>query len=243
MALETLDIVNGSLSLIVVILFTYVGAKIASTYSKRKNKVFLLIGLGWIGIASPWWPSMVSFLMAVATGGDGLYNSPEIYFIIGNVLIPLFLLLWLGGFTELIHKEKQKVIITIYLIYGIIFEIVFFMLLTTNPSAIGFLETPVDVKYLSFVLIYLLSIIVTLLVTGVMFGRASLKQDDPELKLKGKMLIIAIILFSVGALLDSALELTIVTVFITRIILFMSAFLFYGGFILPAWMKKIFLRK
>jgi len=241
--LSEVEILSGILSIIYVAISTYVGLRIASKYFELKQRVFLLVGLTWIGLASPWWPSMVSFLIAVSTGGDGLYNTPKIYFLIGNLLIPIFVLLWITAITDLLYKNKQKVILTIFTIYCISFEVIFLYLLSTDSTRIGELKGPVDVDYTYIILGFLLSIILIILITGILFGRESLKSDNPEVRLKGKLIIIAIILFSIGALLDSAIPLMLITLPITRIILILSAILFYGGFILPNWMKKLFLKE
>ena len=76
--------------------------------------------------------------------------------------------------------------------------------------------------------------------TGVTFALKTIKLDDPDMKLKGKLLLVAFPAFSVGALMDAAIPTTAVTLVIFRILLIISAFLFYGGFILPDWMKKLF---
>jgi hypothetical protein len=76
----------------------------------------------------------------------------------------------------------------------------------------------------------------------------SKQSEDLEVNLKGKLLIVGLLLFLLGAGLDGlksffiAPEFLDVTLLINRIILSVSAIFFYGGFILPNWMKKIFLR-
>ena len=82
-----------------------------------------------------------------------------------------------------------------------------------------------------------------MLITGILFGKASLKVDDAEIKLKGTLLILAFISFVLGAILEILSGLSIVILIIARLILISSSFEFYGGFILPEWMKTLFLRK
>jgi len=243
MALSELTILSGVFSIIVVVIYTYVGLRIAAKYLELKQKVFLFVGITWIGLASPWWPSSVSFLLALIEGGNGLQDTPEIYFMIGNVMIPLFLLLWMLALTDLIYQDKRKIIIILILIYGVAFEAVFFWLLFTDINAVGVLQGPVDVEYQTFVEIFLISVLVILIITGVLFGRESLRSDNPEIKLKGKLIIASIILFDIGAAMDSGLPLTEITLIIARILLILSAIGFYGGFILPDWMKKLFLKQ
>jgi hypothetical protein len=238
MALNALDIANGTFSLIFVIISLFVGIVILSKYFKYKERIYFLVGVTWVFISEPWWPSSLSFLVAL---GNGIGISPELYFLIGNILVPLAIALWLVAFTEFLYTEKRKLILLTFGIYGLIFEILFFIFLFLNPSLIGELNPPVDVIYKSFILIFLLSFITIVVVTGILFARLSLKSDDPEVKLKGKLLIIAYIAFTIGAVSD-AFPLNIYTIIITRVILILSAICWYGGFLLPKWMKKYLLK-
>ena len=70
-----------------------------------------------------------------------------------------------------------------------------------------------------------------------------MKSDDPEITLKGKFFIVAFVSWAIGAVMDAALPLNIVTLTIARIILISSAIEFYIGFILPKIVKKLFLKK
>ncbi|MFX0104628.1 MAG: hypothetical protein ACFE75_03945 [Candidatus Hodarchaeota archaeon] len=239
MTLNSVDIVNGTFSLIFVIISLFVGIVILSKYFKYKERIYFLVGVTWIFISEPWWPSSLSFLVAL---GNGIGISPELYFLIGNILVPLAIALWLVAFTEFLYTEKRKLILLTFGIYGLIFEILFLTFLFLDPSLIGELTPPVDVNYKSFILIFLLSFIIIVVVTGILFARLSLKSDDSEVKLKGKLLIIAYIAFTIGAVSD-AFPLNIFTIIITRLILIVSAICWYGGYLLPRWMKKLFVRK
>jgi hypothetical protein len=92
-------------------------------------------------------------------------------------------------------------------------------------------------------MIFLIIFLLIVVVTGFLFANLSLKSKDPEVKLKGKLLVIAYITFAVGALLDSSLPLNEVLIIITRLILILSSFFWYGGFLLPKWLKKYLLKK
>jgi hypothetical protein len=71
------------------------------------------------------------------------------------------------------------------------------------------------------------------LISGILIARQSIRSEKPEIKLKGKFLLIAFILFVIGAFADAVLLLTVITLPIIRIILISSSVLFYFGFILP----------
>ena len=239
MALEPLDIINGVFSIIFVVISIMVGLIILSRYFKFKEKIYLLVGATWVFISEPWWPSSISFLVAL---NNEVGLREQIYFLIGNVFTPLAIVLWLVAFTEFLYTEKRKQILIIAAIYGVIYEILFITFLFINPDIIGELNPPVDVNYQSFTMFFLISFLAIVVITGVLFARLSLQSDDPEVKLKGKLLIIAYIAFTIGALLDSAIPLNAVLIIFTRLILIASALFWYGGFILPRWMRKLFLK-
>ena len=239
MSLSLLDTVNGVCSLTFVAISLLVGFIILSRYFKYKERIYLMVGATWILISCPWWSSSLSFLVALS---NDVGITPEAYFIIGNILVPFAIVLWLLAFTEFLYTEKRKLILLVFALYGFIFEILFFSFLFVDPNLIGELNPPVDVRYNSFIMIFLISFLLIVVVTGFLFANLSLKSKDPEVKLKGKLLIIAYIAFTVGALLDTAITLNEVTIIITRIILIISAICWYGGFLLPKWMKKYLLR-
>ena len=240
MSLSLLDTVNGVCSLIFVSISLLVGFIILSRYFKYKERIYLMVGATWILISCPWWSSSLSFLVALS---NDVGITPEAYFIIGNILVPFAIVLWLLAFTEFLYTEKRKLILLVFALYGFIFEILFFSFLFVDPNLIGELNPPVDVRYNSFIMIFLISFLLIVVVTGFLFANLSLKSKDPEVKLKGKLLIIAYIAFAVGALLDTAITLNEVTIIITRLILILSAICWYGGFLLPKFLKKLLMKK
>ncbi|MFO8017428.1 MAG: hypothetical protein R6U96_02235 [Promethearchaeia archaeon] len=243
MVLEAVDYLNGFSSLAFVIVSFLVGLKILSKYFKYRQRSFLFVGITWIGISEPWIPSTLSFLSNL------IFNTPlglDLYVIIGNVLTPVSLVAWMIAFTDLIYKKHQAIIIGIYIIIGIAFEIIFFNLLFEDPKLIGEFSNPtsgIDIEYKSFVMIYLLFIVLNLLITGIVFARNSLKSNQREVKIKGRFLLVAFLTWCTGAILDSSIELTFFTLPITRLLLVSSALLFYIGFILPPGIKDLFLPK
>ena len=250
MPFEPIDILNGTFALIMVVIYIYVGLRIIFKYFEVKQRVFLLVGITWIGLSEPWWGATISFLIGLTNDGVGLFGTGTgdpslwaIYFFAGNILIPVTLNIWMLAFTDLLYKDSQKKICSIFIIYGAAFSAIFLYLLFTNPIEIGILETPTDSKYGGLVLIFLLSLIVIIIITGTLFARESIRSENPEIKLKGKLLRLAFIFFSIGAALDSAISLNAITLTISRLIMISSAIFFYGGFMLPEWMKKLLLKE
>lgn len=96
-----------------------------------------------------------------------------------------------------------------------------------------------------------------MLITGLQFAAKSIRSDDKDVRLKGKLLRGAFIAFTIAVLLEkSARSLLLGVVFhnpndpiltimlaVVRVLLVLSAFAFYGGFLLPRWIKDIFQKK
>ncbi len=243
MTLEPIHIVNGVFSLIFSVISIIIGLTIISKYPKSKNRTVLLVGLVWIGIVSSWYASSSSFLVALISGGNGYMDAPPFYFIIGAVPLPITAFIWMIAFTDLLYKNKQKLILLIFGLVGILFEILFFALLFINYDLIGIVTSPVDAEYELFITIYQLFLVILVLVTGLLFSRESLKSEIPEIQLKGKLLVAAFISFVTGSILEILSGISILILILARLILITSSIEFYGGFMLPNWMKKLFLRK
>lgn len=251
MALELVDFLQGLFSLLFVLISLILGFKILSKYFKYKSNLYILVGLSWIGVANPWFPDSISFIMNLV-----LQESlpVELYFIIGNAFIPLALLTWLIAYTNMISKKRQKLVISITIILSIAFEIVFFYLLISDIDQIGIINParPFTVDFGILITIYLLVVIVIMFITGIIFAQRSVKSDDKDIKLKGKLLRAAFITFTVAAILDSLLgaifedptdPILSIMVVATRVLLIIAAFEFYGGFILPKWMDALLRRE
>jgi len=240
MTLTPFEILNGTFSLIFVIVSLIVGLIIASKYFQVKNRTLLLVGITWIGLTTPWLPSTISFLAYLITESG---FSPVIYFTIGNIASPVILVIWIIAFTDLKFKKRQTLIVSVYSILGVAYEIYLVSFLIINPSVIGELTGIFDVTYKGVVLLFALFIVINMLVSGVLFGQESLRSKDATIRLKGKFLIVAFISWCIGAIMDAALELNIITLTIARVILISSAIEFYIGFILPHFIKDLFIKE
>ncbi|TFG04058.1 MAG: hypothetical protein EU539_11650 [Promethearchaeota archaeon] len=240
MQLEPVEVLQVTFSMIFVIISFILGILLISKYFKYKRLNLLLVGVTWIGITTPWLSGTISFPMMVFLGTS---LSVEIRFIIGIAIVPLVLLIWLFVFTDLVYTEKRKVILAIYGLIVAIFEIIFFIFLFTDTALIGTYTGPFKVDWTPFIEFSTLFFIITALITGIKFSLESMKSEDPEVKLKGKILMAAFISFVAGAFLDSIIPISPVVVVFTRLILISSAIEFYLGFFLPEPLKKILVKE
>jgi len=254
--LDIIDILQGSLSLIFVLISFIIGFSIISKYGKFKNRLYILVGLCWLMLSTLWLPEAISFLMRLF-----IQQTLRIdwYFIIGNVFVPVALICWVIAYTDMVNKEKQKIAVALTLIFSIVFEGLFFYQFFLDPNLLGYIGVITQIRPFSADLEYFLAILLSisfliLFVTGFKFARKSVKSENKEVRLKGKLLQFAFVAFTIAALLEkTARSILIGTVFasplepiltvmlvVVRVLLISSAIAFYGGFLLPHWMKEIF---
>jgi hypothetical protein len=239
MQLTTLDIVNGIFSIIYILISVIIGLSIASKYLKYKQRIYLLIGLTWIGMASVWTPSAISISTYILLG----FVPPlQLLLFIAIFFLPFTQVFWLTVICVLKEIKRRKLIVGLFIIEGIIFDTYFLLNLFSNPSAIGAFSGAFDMNYKLWVNLFLFSLLIVFVVTGTILARESVKSNDKEINLKGKLLFLAFYSFVIGAILDIISATSIVLLTLARLILIFSAFTFYGGFILPNWMKKRFLK-
>ena len=192
-----------------------------------------------MGISNPWLPDAISFLMIIFIQSN---LTPEASFVIGYAILPFFILCWLIAFTDLLYPSSQKLMLTIFIIFTISFEIIFFFLLFTDPNLIGIFVGPFQIRWSLLMQIYLCIFISIAVISGIMFARVSIKSHNPEVSLKGKLISAAFISFALAAFIEAFFHLDPLTVVITRSILISSSIEFYLGFILPKWGRNFFLK-
>ncbi|TFF93870.1 MAG: hypothetical protein EU543_02595 [Promethearchaeota archaeon] len=234
--MDAFTILNGTFSIIYVFISILVGGTMIAAYFKNKEKLLLLVGLTWIGLVMPWYPSSVSFIVALFNNGVGI--SEIAYYLIGNVAAPIFILIWLMAFTEFFFIEKRKYILVGGLVYAILFEAIFLALLILNPSGISDFEPPINVDYKGLYLILALSVIVIISTTGLYFSYRSIKTEKKKTRIKGYFLLAAFVSYTIGAILDAAIARDYLLLIIARIILITGAIEWYFGFIMPKFLQK-----
>ncbi len=211
------------------------GIYIASRYKKYKKEIFLYWGIAWIGFYEPWWGPGFSFLSYLLTGQP---LSPFMYLLLGNIFVPLFVILWMMGFTEMIYQNKRKILIIIYLTISAVAEIFLIYALITDVSILIEFTGIFDVTFSRIWLAYLLFISFTIAIMGIIVAWHSLKSDDRELRFQGKILLLAFILYPTCAILDGGIELNEIGLIIVRSLLIIESLLFYIGFVVLKFIKK-----
>ena len=234
MAIDTNIVINGLFSLLFVIFSVIIGLKIALKYRKYKERTLILVGITWITMSKPWWGSSISFLVYLI---NGVGISIILYILINFSFISLVIIVWLIALNDLTKIRKFKVIISVFIIYAIIFESLIFYYLFTDISILGTLTDPVNIDLGLFLITYLLIDLIIFIISGFHFAFKSLKSDKPEIVLKGKFLVLAFLIYLIGAAVETILSFPPL-----RLILILSAIMFYIGFMMPEAVKKRFLK-
>jgi hypothetical protein len=224
----------------IVLIFIIAGILIASKYFKVKNKTYIWWAIGVLGMGLPWAGGGFSFLLIILT------NVPltlQQYLSASLICTAITLFFWMWTITELKYKGKQKIILGIYALIGILFETYLILNLLTNPLVIGiFIDPPLDITYVGLTMLYSMFALATIAISLFLFVGSSLKSDQADIRLKAKFNLIGMISYVIGAVFDAYLSVIILAIFIVRILLISSAIEIYIGWVMPESVKKLFIK-
>lgn len=245
MGLENLtqaDVLFGSLSLILVAVSTIVGIRIISRYFEYKEQTLLTVGLTWVFVTSAWWVSAFQFVFIA------LFNykfTPYVYLLIENAFTPFAIVFWIYSFSALMRLKSQKVIVAIYIIICVIFEIVLFTFLSIDTELVGTgIEEGIFTSRLTDLFVgFQIFAILSIVITGIIFSRKSLQSEKPEIKWKGVFLLIAFLSIAIGAALEAIFILGPLELILVRALLISGSIEFYFGFFLPKPLAKILIKQ
>ena len=225
------QVISAVLALIFISISVMVGLILIFKYFKSKDIMLLYVGVAWIIIVEAWMPSAINLIYMLITS---VSLTIEVRVIIGNIALPLGVLLWTMVITQLVFEKYKKLLLIVLTLIGIVFEILLFYGLFFNLEFIVILDShPLNTNYTLSLSIFQLGFSVYALVTGLAFSFKSIRHVNQEIKLRGKILFFAFICFLIGAILG-IFDLLI----ISNIIMIPSSILFYFGYILPDFIKK-----
>lgn len=241
MSLSGFEFFYGSFTFASVVISTILGLFIALKYREHKKIELLLVGITWILLASPYWSDAIQFLLVSIS--DTEISSP-LYFFLANAFIAPIHITWAYTFTNLLFKQYKKELLIFFGVEALIFEIGFLIVFFIDPYLIGTQRSEFIVEWAVWVQIYLLFSILLFLLTGFLFARASIQAPEPEIKLKGKFLLIAFVTFTIGTIIDviGAEDPTEITILLARIFVIASSLCFYIGFTLPKFIKNFLIK-
>lgn len=229
------DYLNAITSLIFIVISVLVGFTLVSKYFKSKDKMLIYVGIAWIIIVEAWMPSAINLIYMLIT----TVSLPiETRVIIGNLFIPFGIVLWTFVVTQLVFTKYKKLLVIIFVILGIVFEVIMFYSIFNDISLfVDISSDPLNTNYSIIGMSFQVVFSIITLVTGLSFSWKSIKHDNPEIKLRGKILFTAFTSFLIGSLF-SIVDLYL----IGSIFLITSSIFFYFGYILPDWIKSRFIK-
>jgi len=232
--------IQGIATLIYLGICIIIALKFLKVYLIHREKPFLYVCCTFMAITATWSGHGLNFVSVL------LFNiipPMEVYFLMHGGTTALGLFFWIMAITHLTNIElrKRKIIQILSGIICIIVQIVYISIIFTNWRLLGYLIAPSQVVYTLFSEIYLGSILILFEILGIWLVKQSVKSTEEKNRLKGKLLFVSFILFLLGCILEIFFK-QITILIIARILVLISAFFFYFGFILPKWMKKIFLK-
>lgn len=233
----TLPVFIQSFSILLFVLINlFCGIKIALKYFQTSAIEMLLIGIAWIGLAFLWIADAYKFIY------DFFYDSPTLGNVFLNLIlvigiIPFPVMLWVAGFTILLNIKKRvrALILILVAVVFLILEILLFSTFFAAPNVSSYHFSSIY-NYLIYIMCLLL-----VLITGIIFSVQALKSTNQKIKIKGKLLLLAFILFTVGALIDTIFTYNdFIFNMTSRVLLIVSSLLFYIGFMLPDFLWNLF---
>jgi hypothetical protein len=239
--LDQISQLSGLLGLLNVIVVLFWGFLVLYKAVTKKQKILYYFFLAIILTVSAWYPCGFGYLYWLITKEIFTYH---LYVLMGMIGIPIALYAWLEIYLTAIYQKIKKKILISYLIFAMTFYIYLIYYLFFVPNApmeemIGIKQTPLDINYKGYILIFIAISLITGTLSGIHFSYVSMKiKENVEVKWKGRFLMLSFILFAIGVIGDALIELTAITLILIRIILILSGTFYYIGFIMPKWIKK-----
>ena len=228
--LTQIELLYGSFSFIFVVISIIMGFRILIKYFEVKRVEFITIGLAWILMTSGWWRVTFNFPLVILLN----LEVPHIIgIIIDSVFIPVAVLCWMYSFCVLVYPNSLKKIMTIYLLICLIYEAILIYLIITDPDQVITIISTFNSKYNLYPYLFSIFGILTFNITGILFTMKSFRSEDLKIRWKSKFLLLAFILFTIGAIFDAGVRMDVFTLVIVRSILIISSILYYMGFLLP----------
>lgn len=236
MELTAIEVTGGILSLCYITITLILSIILIYKYSKLRYKEVLYVGLALVGLAGPWFPEGLGFLLILLTGGglsDAFYLIGVIViFIAFTAYLPVALLFWLSAIMKLLNFEKSKLYLKIFLGLAVIFEIVFFVFTIVDLRLIGNFVDAFHSRESVFIFGFYMCNMIILLITAIIFSSVSMKSESRKVRLKGILFLISVILFVIGGFI-ATIATDIIFLIISRVVLVFCSITLYLGLLLP----------
>ncbi|TFG28253.1 MAG: hypothetical protein EU532_05670 [Promethearchaeota archaeon] len=204
-------------------------------FYKYRVKELLLIGITLLTTAIfHYYVFIISYILILYTGEP--INVFYVY--ITFPIASLWIVVWIIAYSYLTHPSRTKLFSAFIICYLSIFETYYIYILLTRPSNLGELMRGHYMNWAPFISLYLLITMILLVITGIDFSIKAMLSDSQELQLKGKVILLAIIVTFFAVLFESIIQLQGLLFIIPRTLHIFSGILLYIGFVLPKGIKN-----
>ncbi|MFX1273726.1 MAG: hypothetical protein ACFFBP_14220 [Promethearchaeota archaeon] len=231
------DYVNGIMSTISLIIPMIITILIFVRYFRFKNKQIIYIGISTFGINWSYSGTVAAFFWLFFTKT----SLPEpIYFILPICVYPITLGCWIYLVLDLAKVKKAKLLGLMTFIIVLILDITYIYLAFTQTSLLGEIVEGrnIDVKFYGYAALYSLISLGIVWLGLIIFLRDVFKSVSKELKVRGTLLLVALIIFSLAVSFDSWVDLNIPQLIGVRTFVIISAIISYLGWFLPEPIKR-----
>ena len=239
MSLSPFEFLSATFGFTLIFVYIIIGITICLKYFKTKQRIFIYMGLTWILLCQIWWPSVINVILLILNPSSG--GLPVFWnYAAAAIFIPIAEFFFIIAITRFAFKKYRIHLLVFLTIVAIFFEIIIFYILFSDP---GFFDPQEEVgqRYTFIIAFFIIIFMILFELMGLFFARDSIRSEDNVVKLKGKLILIAFILFAIGAFTD-ALGTIFILEYLNRLVLVGSVILFYFGFIMPDWIKERILR-
>ncbi len=237
--LTELQILQGSFSLLFVMICIILGMKIISKYFEYKRIELIAVGITIVLIASPYSASGFSFVNYILL--DVPFDT-RLYLFLNLGFTPFGLICWFYAFFHLISPDLKKKVVVIASIILIIWEIFFIFFLIIDPSIIGSMAGIFDGVYTLYTLSYILSVLVLNLTISIIYFLHCQKSQDLEIKWGGRFILVGVITWVIGIFID-IIPMNPLSIVLARLILILFAIEWYIGWLMPKSIVKRLIKR
>jgi hypothetical protein len=240
----------GILSIVQAGIMVTISLIVLKKYLQLRSKALFNLFIFMYFSSATLFPFMTGYIYWVIAAGTDV-PPYTFYAFLGTFLIPVSIIGWSLVYLYLSsYSDKTKrTIISLIIIYSIAYEIYLSYFLFFSPGApemelVGILTERSDFSLRGFVLIYVLSMVIWNLATGIHFSVQGIKTGSGLAKLKGKIILVAFIFMFFETIIEGFVLSGEGNLVVERIIGgsidIISFILLYIGFVLPNWFQKLF---
>ncbi|MFX1338153.1 MAG: hypothetical protein ACFFDK_06065 [Promethearchaeota archaeon] len=231
-----------TIGIIYVAFMIIMGIKTAIRYSELKDKIFLYAGWSFIGLGLPWVGEAINFAGALLFGQ---VLSIEMWLVFTLVNIPVSHIIFIVFVMRLLdlNPKTKKVITSIYIIFWVSIEILFLIVIFTNPALLASYVNEYQLAWTPLGGLILVTSTILVVIFYSLIGVHYWKSEDKKLHTQGKLIVISALIFTFSASLEVVFTPITIFIIISRVLGIIFATLFYAGFIMPKWAERIFLNK